>query len=378
MQMSSQAPRIRDDLADLVPYDPDMRPVEVMLSANENSFGLPQPVRQAVDERLARVQLNRYPDATCPDLRRELASMWGVEARNIVVANGGDELLFNIQLAYGGPGRTLVNCPPTFSAYALYAKLTRTTLVNVPRLTNFDVDEEALVAAASAQEVSMVVVTSPNNPTGNLVDVEFVDRLAASTEALVLVDEAYAEFADPSTSCVGLVARHENVAVLRTLSKAYSLAGARLGYLVGSQAVVDALLSVRLPYSVSSLDATAALTVVEMRDALAPVTAAIVEGRAVLYQALGELANKVNRAYGKTVMTVVPSHANFLLVRIDESGTSLPDAAQIHELLAEERSILVRDFSRTPMLEGCLRLTVGTPDENERLLEALADILGVA
>ena len=378
---SSRMPRVRDDLAGLVPYDPDMRDVEVMLSANENSYGLPEPVRSAVCARLAEVALNRYPLATAPRLRSLLAQMWGVDARCVVVANGGDELLFNLELAYGGPGRAIVNCPPTFSAYALYAELTATRLVDVPRDGSFAVDEEALLAAVADPQASLVVVTSPNNPTGNLVDPAFVERLADATDALVLVDEAYEEFAPAGSSCVPLVARHGNVAVLRTLSKAYSLAGCRVGYLVAPPDVADALLSVRLPYSVSSLDQAAAETVVEMRDMLAPVTEALVENRSVLEAELARLADDVNAlpavARCGAPCAVFPSAANFLLLRLPRGAEGLPSAGEVHELLAESNSILVRDFSRTPGLEGCLRITVGTPQENRRVVDALRDILGV-
>lgn len=363
-------PRIRDDLRSLVPYDPDMRDVEVMLSANENSYGVPPEVRSEIDRRLAEVALNRYPQATAPALREALGRMWGVEAANVVVSNGGDELLFNLELAYGGPGRVLVNCPPTFSAYALYAELTGTGLLSVARRPDFSVDEGALLEAVRDPAVSLVVVTSPNNPTGNLVDPAFVERLASSTDALVLVDEAYAEFAPAEASCVEAVGRHDNVCVLRTLSKAYALAGCRVGYLIAPKGVAQALLSVRLPYSVSSLDQAAALTAVERREAFEPVTRALVANRAALAEGLGRLAADVCEKRGDGSCAVFPSAANFLLMRV-------PDAADIHELLAERHSILVRDFSATPGLSGCLRVTVGTPEENDRLIAALRELLGV-
>ena len=132
---------VRPDLADLEPYDPDMRPVRIMLSANENNWGMPDDVASEVQRRLASVALNRYPEATSPRLRELLGQMWDVSAHRVVVANGGDELLFNLLLAYGGKGRVLVNCPPTFSAYELYAKLTATSVVNVNRDANtFELD----------------------------------------------------------------------------------------------------------------------------------------------------------------------------------------------------------------------------------------------
>ena len=237
---------VRPDLADLEPYDPDMRPVRIMLSANENNWGMPDDVAREAQRRLAGVALNRYPEATSPRLRELLGQMWDVPAHRVVVANGGDELLFNLLLAYGGKGRVLVNCPPTFSAYELYAKLTATSVVNVNRDANtFELDEDGLLEAARDPRAALVVVTSPNNPTGNLTSVDFVRKLAQATSALVLVDEAYAEFCDAQASCVPLVAELPNVCVLRTMSKAYALAGARVGYLICPDDVADCMLAVR-------------------------------------------------------------------------------------------------------------------------------------
>ena len=282
---------VRPDLADLEPYDPDMRPVRIMLSANENNWGMPDDVAHEAQRRLAGVALNRYPEATSPRLRELLGQMWDVPAHRVVVANGGDELLFNLLLAYGGKGRVLVNCPPTFSAYELYAKLTATSVVNVNRDANtFELDEDGLLEAVRDPQAALVVATSPNNPTGNLASVDFVRRLAQATSALVLVDEAYAEFCDVQASCVPLVSELPNVCVLRTMSKAYALAGARVGYLICPDDVADAMLAVRLPYSVNRMSQVVAETVIEMRGEFAPIIEAVREERSRLTEALEGLA----------------------------------------------------------------------------------------
>lgn len=375
-------PSIRPDLADLEPYDPDMRPVRVMLSANENNWGVPEAVAQEARRRLAQVPLNRYPEATSPRLRGLLGEMWGVSPHNVVVANGGDELLFNLLLAYGGPGRALVNCPPTFSAYALYAKLTATQVVDVPRKPgDFSLDDEALLAAAADPRVSLVVVTSPNNPTGNLAPVKFVRRLAQATSALVLVDEAYAEFCDADASCVGLVGELPNVCVLRTLSKAYALAGARVGYLVCPETVADAMHAVRLPYSVNRMSQCVAETVVELRAEFEPVIAQVCSERARLTQALEslarEIAGRAGAAGAATPFEVWSSQANFVMVRVAGPSAGLPSADEVHELLAAD-SILVRNFSHTPGLAGCLRISVGRPEEDDELIASLRRHLAAA
>ena len=367
---------VRRDLEDLEPYDPDMREVEVMLSANENSYGLPPAVRDRMAARLAQAAANRYPEATSRRLRSLLARRWGVEACNIVVGNGGDELIFNLLLAFGGAERTCVVCPPTFSAYALYAQLTATPVVEAPRDEAFAVDEAALVRACAGE--GLAFVTTPNNPTGNLTAPELVERVAkACPDRLVVVDEAYADFADPSASCIPLVDAYPNICVLKTLSKAYALAGARIGFVVAAPAVVDALLAVRQPYSVSRYDQAAAEVCVEDDGLFAPVVEALVANRAVLAAGLGRVADEVERRCGCPAVTVYPSCANFVLVRFDGRVPGLPDAPCIHERLASEHSVLVRNFSSTPGLAGCLRLTVGTPYQNARLVGALREVLGL-
>lgn len=371
---------VRPDLADLEPYDPDMRPVRIMLSANENNWGMPDDVASEVQRRLAGVALNRYPEATSPRLRELLGQMWDVSAHRVVVANGGDELLFNLLLAYGGEGRVLVNCPPTFSAYELYAKLTATSVVNVNRDANtFELDEDSLLEAARDPRAALVVVTSPNNPTGNLASVDFVRKLAQATSALVLVDEAYAEFCDVQASCVPLVAELPNVCVLRTMSKAYALAGARVGYLICPDDVADAMLAVRLPYSVNRMSQVVAETVVEMRGEFVPVIEAVREERSRLTEALETLAAEVAASLPDCAdgLRVWPSEANFVMVRFPGQTGGLPCADEMHELLAAD-SILVRNFSHTPGLEGCLRISVGKPEEDDELLVSLRRHLGLS
>ena len=371
---------VRPDLADLEPYDPDMRPVRIMLSANENNWGMPDDVAREAQRRLAGVALNRYPEATSPRLRELVGQMWDVPAHRVVVANGGDELLFNLLLAYGGKGRVLVNCPPTFSAYELYAKLTATSVVNVNRDANtFELDEDGLLEAARDPQAALVVVTSPNNPTGNLTSVDFVRRLAQATSALVLVDEAYAEFCDVQASCVPLVSELPNVCVLRTMSKAYALASARVGYLICPDDVADAMLAVRLPYSVNRMSQVVAETVVEMRGEFAPIIEAVREERSRLTEALEGLAAELAASLpdGADGLRVWPSEANFVMVRFPGQASGLPCADEMHELLAAD-SILVRNFSHTPGLEGCLRISVGKPEEDDELLASLRRHLGLS
>jgi histidinol-phosphate aminotransferase len=362
--MSAQIPvavqkLMRPSAAALEPYDPAFSPVEVNLSANENSFGLPDGLREAVARSLAKAPTNRYPLPLAPSVREILSEMYGVGPEHIICGNGGDELLFNLFVAFGGAGHTVLHCPPDFSVYDLYAGLLECDLQEISRdPQTFDVDEKALIAASS--EATLTVVTSPNNPTGNVISHDLVVRLCEACPGLVLIDEAYMEFADTGSSCVDLLQTYDNLVVLRTLSKAYALAGVRLGYMLASPGVISALAAVRQPYSISVLDQTAAKAVLERREELGRTLEQIKEGRSRLYSELQGLSSKG--------LEVWPSQANFLLVR-------LPHAHEVRCQLRDDFSVLVRDFSSAPGLKDCLRLTVGTPQDNERLIDGFRQIL---
>ena len=328
--------RLRPALRDFEPYDPAFSPCRVNLSANENTHELPAEVRAAIGEALLATPLNRYPDPMANALRDAVAARHAVAREAVCVGNGGDELLFNLLFAFGGPGRTLVTCPPDFAEYANFAAMCETPVVRVPRdPEDFSIDADALLAAA--RDAALVILTSPNNPTGDLVDHALVRRLIDETGALVLLDEAYVEFAPEGSSLVDWVAACPRLIVLRTLSKAFGLAGLRVGYVVADPAVIAAL---------------------ARREALAPVVDDIVAERARLSAGLSELPGV--RAW--------PSAANFVLVRV-------PRAAEVRRRLRDEFSVLVRDFSAVPGLEGCLRISVGTREENDVLLDALATLV---
>ena len=235
---------------------------------------MPAGVREAVDAALAATPLNRYPDPMSCDLRDELAAWHGVARENVCVGNGGDELLYNYLLAFGGAGRTLLNCPPCFSEYAFFASLCQTEVRDVWRdPATFELDQAAVLAAAP--ECNLAIVTSPNNPTGDVAPLDFVAALCDACPGMVMVDEAYVEFADDSfgaaTTAQGLIAEHPNLVILHTLSKAFGAAGTRLGYVIAASEVIDVFAAIRQIYSVNVLSQAAALACVRARDAYAPV-----------------------------------------------------------------------------------------------------------
>lgn len=338
-------------LAGLEPYDPKYLPAEALMSANENPLPMPEEVRAAISEALAAVALNRYPDPLANGLRDALAERNGVARDQVLVGNGGDELLFDLALAWGGPGRTLLNLPPTFSVYAANARLTGTEVVDAPRRADFSIDEEAVLARVAAGDIDYTIVTSPNNPTGERAPEDFVVRLLEATDALVLVDEAYFEFSRETVR--PLLEANENLVILRTFSKAFSLAGVRLGYILANPSVIEEFLKVRQPYSVDALSQVVGEVVFEMRARFEPGIREIIEERGRVAEALRTLPG----------VTVYPSDSNWILL-------SLEGADEAWQYLYD-KGVLVRDFSRAPMLEGCLRATIGTPEQNDAFVGAL-------
>lgn len=350
---------MRPSAAALEPYDPGFSPVEVNLSANENTYGMPPAVRERLNAALAATPLNRYPVPLADALRQRIADWHGVTPAQVCVGNGGDELLFNLFLAFGGPGHVLVNCPPTFSVYGLYAGLVDTPVVDVPRdPVTLRPNMDALVEAA--RTAHLVILTSPNNPTGDVASRQDVARLCQACPGIVLLDEAYMEFAPDGTTCEGLVNTYPNLAVLHTFSKAFAFAGGRLGYILADPSVVGALAAVRQPYTVDVLVQAAAEVIADSRADFQPTIDCIKAERTRVYQAL--------LGMGGLGVTVWPSCANFLCVRV-------PDAPRVWATLRDRHSILVRNFSSTPGLGGCLRVTIGKPEENDRVLAALNQIL---
>ncbi|MDR2715917.1 MAG: aminotransferase class I/II-fold pyridoxal phosphate-dependent enzyme, partial [Coriobacteriaceae bacterium] len=247
------------------------------------------------------------------------------------------------------------NMPPTFSVYEHNARITDTRVVSIPRKADFSINEEAVCDRVAFGDIDFIVVTSPNNPTGNTADPSFIKRLLESSDAMVLVDEAYFEFA--GATVLPWLNRYKNLAILRTLSKAYGLAGVRLGYLLAHADVISELLKVRQPYSVDTVSQLIGTCVLEQRAAFDRHIAATIDQRDLVFEALGKMGGV--RPY--------PSDANFILFRLE-------NASKVWESLYS-RGVLVRDFSRERGLKNCLRVTIGTPDENRCFLDVLEDIL---
>jgi len=346
----------RPELEALVPYDAKDVRAEVVLASNEHPANLPHEVIARLAARLPDFQFNRYPDPMAHDLRRLVADANGLDPENVLIGNGGDELIFNLLLAWGGPGRKLLDLPPTFAMYGIDAAATGTEVVRIPRNADFQIDQEAVLARVAEGDIDIVVIANPNNPTGNLTDEAFLIDLLNATDAMVMVDEAYFEFSRHTMRPHML--RHPNLIILRTFSKAFSLAGLRVGYLLANAEVVSEFTKVRQPYSVDSFAQWVAATVFRERMVFEQGISEIMRGRDQLMHGLSLLHG----------IEVFPSEANFVLFRVAHAAALWRDLLHSH-------SVLIRDFSRTPGLEDCLRVTVGTAEENQRFLDAVDELL---
>ena len=340
-------------LTEMSPYDPKYLPASAFLSANENPRDVDQEIRREIMSAVKRVSLSRYPDPLANDLRDMIAEANGLDREQVLVGNGGDELLFNLALAWGGPGRTFLNLPPTFSVYENNARLTNTAIVDIPRMADYRIDEEAVLERVARGGIDYLIVTSPNNPTGELANESFIVRLLEATDALVMVDEAYFEFS--RFTMRPYLQQHKNLVILRTFSKAFSLAGVRMGYILGDCEVIREFVKVRQPYSVDAISQAVAQVVFSHRASFEPGIRTIIEERARIVDGLKRIPG----------VTPYPSDANYVLLRVQHAAT-------IWEMLYA-RGILVRDFSCAPYLEDCLRVSVGSFEENDAFLHTLRD-----
>jgi len=346
----------RPELEGLTPYDAREPQVEVNLSANENASNLPHDVVEKLAELLPEFAFNRYPDPMAGKLRELIADANGLDAGNVLVGNGGDELIFDLLLAWGGPGRKLLTMPPTFAMYEIDAQVTGTEIVSIPRRPDFSVVETAVLSRLEQGDIDCVFISHPNNPTGNLQPETFLIDLLKATDALVLVDEAYFEFSRHTMR--PHMQRHRNLVILRTFSKAFSLAGLRVGYLLAHEDVVIELTKVRQPYSVDRFSQWVAAMVFRERVVFEAQLSDIIRQRDVIQHGLDRLDG----------VTVFPSEANFVLFRVEH-------AAAVWRDLLHGHGVLVRDLSRAPFLEDCLRVSVGSADENARFLAAMQAIV---
>jgi histidinol-phosphate aminotransferase len=352
----SPAPEPRPGLRDVDPYVSPQVDVAVRLNTNECPVPLPQTFTREFADAVGALPLNRYPDGQATELRQALAAHTGHPVEGIWVANGSNEILTELLLAHGGPGRRAVTFEPTYLLHSRLCWLTQTELVQLRLQPPYEIAAPTIEAAVEARP-NVVFVCSPNNPTGNQQPLPAVEELAEKTAAIVIVDEAYIEFGGRSAQ--PLLDRHPNIVVVRTLSKAFALAGARIGYCLTSPEVVEDIQRVRLPYHLSALAQAAGIVALRHAAEAESVLASIRDQRDRIATALKAIEG----------VTVFPSVANFVLF------TPPPDAKPAAQVWQEllERGVLIRDLSA--VVPEALRVTAGTEDEVDLFLSALKEVL---
>jgi histidinol-phosphate aminotransferase len=346
---------IRRDIQDMHAYAVQPSAGLVKLDAMENPFTLSPELQRELGERLGRVAINRYPAGRIDELRTALAAHAGLPAGcALTLGNGSDELITMLSMACSLPGATVMAPLPGFVMYGVSAQLQGLRFVGVPLTADFELDEAAMLAAIHAHRPSLLYLAYPNNPTANLWDDAVIERCIAAMgriNGLVVMDEAYQPFA--AHDSMARLARHPHLLVMRTLSK-FGLAGVRIGYLMGAAALVAEIEKARPPYNISVLNAEAALFALEHAEVYAEQAALIRSERDQLFRQLSDLPG----------VQPYPSQANMILARV-------PDAAAVFAGM-KQRGVLVKNVSSLhPLLANCLRLTVGTPDENRLMFEAL-------
>ena len=327
------------------------------LDAMENPYPLPEKLAREIGRLVADAPVNRYPDASAGSLKEQIRAVTALpDGMELLLGNGSDEIIQLLAMAVNKPGAVLLGVEPSFVMYRMIAAFTGMKYVGVPlKEGDFSLDADAVLDAIQHHQPALTFLAYPNNPTGNLFDTRAMQHIIEAAPGLVVVDEAYYAFAD--ASFIPRLADHPNLLVMRTFSK-LGMAGLRLGFLAGSREWLGQLEKLRLPYNVGVLPQLVAEELLRHHDVLMQQAAAIKESRAWLYDRLVRTVDV--RAY--------PSDANFILFRVGHSG-------KVFEGL-KQRGILIKNLHGAhPALEHCLRVTVGTPEQNERFIAELQDIL---
>jgi histidinol-phosphate aminotransferase len=349
---------LRPELVGEEPYGAPQLEVPVRLNVNENPYPpnatIVAEMAQAVAN--AAASIDRYPDREARGLREALADYLGhgLTAANVWAANGSNEVMVHLLSAFAGPGRCVLTFAPTYSMYPEYARNTHSEYVVVPRGDGYGVDAAAALAAIAEHQPSVVIITTPNNPTGTTTELSVIAEIVAGTEAIVIVDEAYQEFArHPENTALTLLNRFGNLVVSRTMSKAFALAGGRVGYLAANPAIVDACRIVRLPYHLSA-----------QTQAVAEVALAHAEEMLAKVDQLRRTRDEMLLRLPQLGVEVIDSDANFCLFG------RFADRHDVWQRLLD-RGVLVRETGPS----GYLRVSVGTPEETEAFYRALAEVV---
>ncbi|MGB9597695.1 MAG: histidinol-phosphate transaminase [Candidatus Poribacteria bacterium] len=344
---------IRPELANLKPYKVYDFPHKVKMDANENPYEMPQNIREEIAEEIFRHSFNRYPDPVATDLRKALADEFGTDPDLIVIGNGSDELINYLISAFAGVDAKVIFPVPTFSIYGICSELWGAKVSAIPLDENFDLQTKRIISEMKSSDKSMVFIGYPNNPTGNCFSYQAImDIINCDANSITVIDEAYAEFS--GKTFIPLLNEHKNLVILRTFSKAFGLAGLRVGYMIAGKEIIDQILKVKMVFNINSLSQKIALILLKYKDQMSNLIQEIIKERERLASMLDRI-NWIKRYH---------SDANFILFRTEYDSEKVFD-----KLLS--KGILVRAFSDKGLLENCLRVTIGKPEEDDLFISAL-------
>jgi len=347
---------IRPEILRLLPYHVPSSSGMIKLDAMENPYSLPETLREEIAQLVATISANRYPDSNSGSLKDSLRETMEIPmGMDIMLGNGSDEIIQIVALSLAKPGAVLMSIEPAFVMFRMIATYARMEYIGIPLKANFSLDLDLMLTAITKYQPAVIFIAYPNNPTGNLFDAEAVTRIIESAPGVVVVDEAYHAFAD--TSFMDKLSEYPNLLLMRTLSK-LGLAGLRLGLLTGRSEWLIQLEKVRLPYNVGVLTQEVVRKILQYPDILQQQADAIKAERVVMSKYLNVLDG----------VEAFPSDANFILFRVSK-------ASQVFSEL-KKRNILIKNLDGShPLLKNCLRVTIGTPDENKQFLRVLQECI---
>ncbi|WP_443685101.1 pyridoxal phosphate-dependent aminotransferase [Phascolarctobacterium succinatutens] len=387
---------VRQSIEAMEEYAVESVAADIIVNANESNYPLPQEIAEKITQRTARFPFNRYPPIKSENLCEVIAKELDADIDCVKIGNGSSELLEKACYVFGGPGKKIAVPWPSFSMYGEYAALSDSAEVRYPLTAEGFVDADSVIAFCKEQQPSLLIVCNPNNPTGNYNSLAAMEKILANVDCPVIMDEAYMEFADGKElapndlrpmhklwlvagSTLSLVGRYSNLMVFRTFSKAYGLAGLRCGYAVGALGLVRQLGKALLPYHVNAFTLMAAKTVYENKELYKERIKTIREERDKFADCLNALGFKVwptatnfvtFRAEGELMQQFAKAYAAKFSERLSEQAAG--GKLIFKYLLAN--SILVRDFSTHPVLQGCLRITIGLPEENKQIIAKITEL----
>ena len=345
----------RKCVKDLEAYKVEAPQYDIILNANENPWDFPEALKKELCDEIMKAPLNRYPEACFPELLAELSNYTGVPADQIICGSGSDELIAMINQSFMNPGDTAVTHTPSFAMYQIWTAIADGQFVGVPDKDGHIPDVEGMISAAKVNDAKLIYICNPNNPTGYLFPRYDIVQILEETNALVILDEAYMEF--KGSTHVDLIENYPNLLVLRTLSKAFGMAGIRCGYCLGNKALIDVMYKVKSPYNLNVLTQKAAVIALKNREKLLDRLKTLNAERHKMYKALRDMP----------LDSLYPTASNFIYF---ETGKG----EAIYEAM-KENGILIKFFKGNEAMPASIRLSIGTPEENRKVLEILKKVL---